>query len=138
MKRRQRHILTALGIGLALCLLALACIPLYLNTDHAKAIAKRLINQNIPGELEWTSLHLSVFRGNAELQGLQIKGVGEADIAGFERLNISWGRICLRASSPSGVSYSATCRSTDVANGSPGSLRGPTVIHHFKGTLGPT
>jgi len=90
MKRRQRHILTALGIGLALCLLALACIPLYLNTDHAQAIAKRLINQNIPGELEWTSLHLSVFRGNAELQGLQIKGVGEADIAGFERLNISW------------------------------------------------
>lgn len=90
MKRRQRQILTALGIGLGLCLLALTCIPLYLNTNHAQAIAKRFINQYIPGELEWVSLHLSVIRGNAELQGLQIKGVDEANIAGFERLNISW------------------------------------------------
>ena len=90
MKRRQRQILTILGIGLGLCLLVLACIPLYLNTDHAQAIAKRLINQHIPGKLEWASLRLSVFRANAELQGLQIKGLDEVNIAEFERLNINW------------------------------------------------
>ena len=90
MKRRQRQILTTLGIGFGLCLLALACIPLYLNTDHAQAIAKRLINQHISGELEWVSLRLSVIRANAELQRLQIKGADEVAIAGFDRLNINW------------------------------------------------
>jgi autotransporter translocation and assembly factor TamB len=90
MKRRQRQILTTAAIGFGLCLLAVACIPVYLNTDHAQAIAKRLINQHISGELEWAGLHLSVIRANAEFQRLQINGVNEVAVAGFERLNIRW------------------------------------------------
>jgi translocation and assembly module TamB len=89
-KKKRRHILTVLGIVLGLCVLVLACIPIYLNSGHAQAVAVRLIDRSIPGEVRWHNLQLSLFKGRLEVWELRVKGRDASDIAGFDHVRITW------------------------------------------------
>ncbi len=81
------------AILLGFCVALVVSLSLYLNTNHAKKFVEARLSAAIPGSITFEAMHLSLWRGQAELKSLVLTGLSHEAIAGFDRLfvNLAWG-----------------------------------------------
>lgn len=84
--------LIAGAILFGLCVAIVVSFSLYLNTNHAKKFIEARLSATIPGSITFKAIRLSLWRGQADLKGLVLRGASHEAIAGFDRLfvNLAW------------------------------------------------
>ena len=84
--------LIAGAILFGLCVAIVVSLSLYVNTNHAKKFVEAQLSATIPGSITFKAIRLSLWRGQADLKGLVLRGSSHEAIAGFDRLfvNLAW------------------------------------------------